>query len=661
MFDLILNGTQYLRTKRKHRKPPPLPQTNWKAPTQFPRLSDARAIALDTETYDPELEDYGPGWARHKGHIVGVSIATEDHHKWYFPFGHISGVSENISREHVVAWLRDVMALPVPKIGANLYYDVGWLEWEGIKVKGDLYDVQFAEALLSENTPVNLEFLAQKYLGAHKQTDILYEWLAQQYGGNIGPKQRANIYKAPPSLVGPYAEDDAALPFEIMQAQAPLLHRYRLWELFRMECDLIPLLVGMRMQGVCIDVAKAEQVNATLKKQIKKQQKALDSYVGFPTNIYAATSLAKAFQQFDIPCNKTKLGHPSFTKNFLKHHTHPLAAKINKLREVTKLQSVFIEKFLLNSHVGGRIHCTYNSMRSDDFGTRSGRLSAAKPNLTQIPSRDPILAPLIRGLFIPEHGCLDWIKQDASQIEFRSFAHFAKGRNASKLRRQYAQDDETDYHKFTCELIKRETGIVLKRKPTKTINFGIIYGMGQDKLCRTLGVSKKKALKLLEAYHEAIPYARHTLRYYSDFAQRNGYVTTILGRRSLFEFYEPIDNDYTEVANRKPALLFDQALRQYGAEIKRAMTYKAFNRKLQGTAADIAKKGMLDCYQAGLFDEIGFPLLTVHDELNFQNPGGYDHIFAEIRSTCENAIKLKVPIIIEEERGPDWGHVKKAA
>ena len=222
---------------------PPIPDTGWRPPTYLPDLSGAACISIDCETYDPDLLTHGPGWARGRGHIVGVSIGADGGGRWYFPIRHEVEPQDNWDPEVVLQWLRHTLGNPrQPKVGANLLYDIGWLRHEGVTVRGELVDVQFAEALLDERADVNLETLGQKYLGEGKESNILYDWCSKYYGGKANGTQRANIYRSPPRLVGPYAESDADLPLRVASAMYPLLVREGLFHLFQMECALIPLL-----------------------------------------------------------------------------------------------------------------------------------------------------------------------------------------------------------------------------------------------------------------------------------------------------------------------------------------------------------------------------------------------------------------------------------
>lgn len=640
---------------------PPIPDTGWLPPSYFPDLSSAEFLSLDTETYDPELLDHGPGWARGKGHIVGVSIGAPDGSKWYFPIRHEIEPEHNLPPEQVLAWLRVTLANPKqPKIGANLLYDVGWLRHEGVAVAGELIDVQFAEALLDERANVGLEVLGQKYLNEGKESNDLYDWCSRFYGGDATGKQRANIYRAPPRLVGPYAESDADLPIRVAAAMYPYLVQEGLYDLFKMECALIPLLVDMRFAGVRVNVAKAEELKEELTKREAMEKEKLTNLVGFEVDINSSNSLADAFSHLSIPYGTTAKGNPSFTKQFLAGLEHPIGEHIREIRKCEKLRGTFIESYILNSHVNGMVYGQFHPLRGDSGGTRSGRFSSSTPNLQNIPSRDDELAPLIRGLFIPDEGHVAWRKYDYSQIEYRFLIHFAIGKGSEEARQLFNTSPDTDYHEMALDLVGPQAGWDITtpaqrkhwRRPIKNINFGLIFGMGIDKLSRDLGLNKQQGKKLFEAYHKGVPFAKATMDACSEEAQRTGAITTFLGRKSRFDLWEPKGWN-----NDAVALPYSKAILSYGS-IQRAYTHKALNRRLQGSAADLIKVAMLRCYQDGVFAETGVPRLTVHDELNFSDPGGKESAFREMQHIMETALKLRIPVKADGEIGPDWGHVK---
>lgn len=651
---------------------PPTPETGWLPPTYLPDLSAARVISIDCETWDPELTDYkdadgnpvkgkGPGWARGVGHIVGISVGADGGGRWYFPLRHEVEPEFNMDPEVVLAWAREQLGRPhQPKVGANIIYDVGWLQQEGVFVKGMLYDVQYAEALLDESEHVNLEALAQKYLHEGKDSSQLYQWCSRAYGGPANDRQRRNIYRTSPRLVGPYAESDADLPLRVIPLQWAALGAQGLLELFHMECKLTPLLVAMRFAGVRVHLERAEQLYHTLIERSKLAGAALDAMAGTHVDVNSAETIARAFDRLRVQYPKTAKGAPSFRKEWLEALDHPIGEAIREVRKLEKLAGTFVKGYILDAHRGGMIYGQFHPLRGDANGTRSGRLSGSQPNLQNLPSRDEELAPMVRGLFVPDHYHRQWRRYDYSQIEYRFLIHFAVGPGSEEARRHFNLHPDTDYHDMTLDMVAPAAGWDVStpaarkknRKPIKNINFGLIYGMGVDKLSRSLGLSKKEGKKLFGVYHQSVPFADATMQMCIEEANRTGIVRTILNRASRFDMWSPAG-----WGTEGTALPLAQALQAYG-NIERAFTHKALNRKLQGSAADLMKKAMVQCYEEGVFDVTGVPRLTVHDELDFSDPGTAqtEEAFKYMQHVMETAIPLRIPVKADMEIGPDWGH-----
>lgn len=630
---------------------PPIPDTGYTLP-ELPNLSRARALSIDVETYDPELRKFGPGWARGKGHIVGLAVGTEDGGRWYLPMRHTIRPEENLDPEHVLAWARDTLGDPTqPKIGANLAYDVGWLQEEGVEVAGTLYDVQFAEALLSEASQVNLDTLAHKYLGVGKTTNALYEWCAQYYGGSPSHDQRSNIYRAPACLVAPYAASDVDLPFRILERQWGELATQGLLDVFELECRLIPLFIAMRFQGVHVDLERAERLQKRLRKEADEKQHELDQLAGFAVNVNSGASVAKVFDRFKLRYERTAEGAPSFTSAFLAGVEHPVGELVRTIRAREKLNNTFIQSYLLDAHVDGKLYGQFHQLRSDGSGTRSGRLSSSTPNLQNIPSRSA-LGKEIRKCFIPSPG-KRWVKADYSQIEYRILAHYAVGPESDTVRRAYNEDPTTDFHTMVGKLIEQTVGLVVARDRVKNVNFGVTYGMGERTMASTLNLPSDAAAELLKTIHGAAPFLSSTMDATMEEAAKLGYITTVLGRRSRFDLWVP-----SAFSLNYPPLPFERAVLEY-PHPKRAYLHKALNRRLQGSAADLLKKAMLRCWEEGLFQRTGVPMLTVHDELDFEDAGGLEDDFRKIKTVMETAIPFRVPVRAEWEIGPNWGEVEE--
>ena len=637
---------------------PPIPVTNWRSPTTFPRLDAAKMLCIDCETWDPELLTHGPGWGRGVGHVVGVAVGTDDGRRWYFPMRHTVGEG-NLPAEAVLGWCKEAFSLAhQPKVFANAQYDLGWLAHEGIAVAGDIIDVQIAEPLLDEHArSYSLDSLAVKYLDEHKVDTVLYDWCQRAYGGASGRPQAANIFRAPPCLVGPYAEGDVDLPLRIWKHQQPLLEAQGLMPIFLLESKLPRILVGMRQKGIRVDLAHAERIRDVLKQKVD----ALLSRIG-GVDLWAAESIAKAFDKAGITYPKTPTGKPSFTADWLEHHPSDLARCLRQARQYDKAAATFIDGYILKMQVNSRVHGQFHQLRGDDGGTIVGRFSSSLPNLENIPARDPELGPLIRSIWLPEEG-ERWVCMDYSQIQFRIMTHYAVGQGAGEARARYNADPTTDYHNMAQELIAETTGMHLGRKPVKNINFGLAFTMGVDKLAREMGIPVEEARPLIEAYHTGMPFVRATSDRVAGVGQSRGYIMGIMGRRHRFPYYEPREwslRGQVKLSQDMDAVRAEVlAVTGKAGGVVRAFTHLGLNRLAQDGEGTTIKKALVDCYEAGLFDVLGYPLNIVHDDVNFSNPGGAvaEEALGEAKRLMEGAIKWKVPILVERTEGPNWGEL----
>lgn len=647
------------RKKAVLRALPPIPATGWRAPSHLPDLRDAALMAFDVETFEPDF-DHGPGWSRGCGHIVGVSIGALSRRgeRWagYLPLRHTIEPETNVPTGEVLAWVRAMLETPhIPKTGANLIYDVGWLREESINVQGKLYDVQFAEVLIHEQNKVALETLAQKYCGQGKESSALYQWCAQAYGGAANSAQRANIYRAPPRLVGAYAESDANLPIDILQRQWPTLEQTAVLDVFELECSLIPCLVEMRRAGITVDIDQAAELSRTYLLEINILYAQLRNEYSFVGSVNSGKDLVKLFDNIQIPYKKTADGNPSFTKDFMKAINHPAIRLVQDIREREKIRTTFIEGYILGCNTNGKIHCSFHPLRNDGNGAITGRMSSSQPNMQNLPARSTE-GKRMRKLFIKDVNHAKLLKFDYSQIEYRMLAHFAVGEGSDALRDNYNSSTDPDYHDIVQNNILSLTGIEIERKPIKTINFGLLYGSGEAKLAAVAGFTREQTKTVFEAYHKGAPYVKPTMEAIAEEVQRNGYITTILGRRTHFDLFEPKGYGHTGVP-----LPYHQAVGQYGYDLKRAGAYKGVNYKLQGSATgDLIKVAMSKLWASGVYTVTGVPRLTVHDELLWSLPTGGKQTIEAIKfvqHTMQTAIPLRVPVKSEPEIGDNWGEV----
>lgn len=610
----------------------------------FPDIRQAKQISLDVETFDPNLKAKGPGTFRNDGWLVGLALKPNDHPGFYIPIGHETG---NIAINKVKPYLREMLGTDIPKIGANLVYDLEWLNWLGVKVQGKKIDVQVAEALIDENRfKYNLESIAQRRLGTGKLTQELID-ACRKLGYKIRKDRDIFLYlhKLPPELVGKYCLQDVCLPEQIFEQQKIELAEQELFTVFNLESKLIDVLLKMRIKGVPVDTAKAEQVQIQLLKNEKQLHKQLNQIAGYEVAIWAAENIAPAFDKLGIVYPRTpKTKAPSFTAPWLEEHPSRIAQLLLKTRKIGKLRTDFVENMILGSVINGRIHPQFHSVKHDNGGTGSGRFSASNPNLQQVPSRDLINGPLIRGMFIPEHGCR-WCKGDYSQQEPRVTIHYAalkKFKNADIAVQRYIDNPDTDYHQMVADLCS------IERRPAKDINLGLVYGMGIPKMALKLGKTLAETKELFLSYHAGVPFVKQLIDNCTQVATVRGYIKTILGRRRHFDLWSP--NNYNKDNPLKP-LPYDQAVLEYGLPLRRAFTYKALNSLIQGTSAEMIKIAMIN------LDELGYtPHVTVHDEVD--DSIETDKQGAEIKEVMMTAIKLKVPLKVDLFIEDNWGACK---
>ena len=612
-------------------------QTEWTCPEHFPDLSQAKYIAIDLETKDPNLKIRGSGAVIGQGEIIGIALAV-DGWSGYYPIGHREG---NLDKRIVLDYIREVCATDAVKIFHNAMYDVCWLKAYNIKINGYIVDTMVMSSLIDENRlSYTLNSISYEYLREVKDEKGLKEAAEA-----AGVDAKSEMYKLPAMYVGAYAEKDAELTLELFKVLSREIHKQNLSEIFDLETQLFPCLIDMKFKGVRVDVEAAHQLKQSMVQEEQELLLTVKKETGIEPQIWAARSIAKVFDKLDLHYERTlKSQAPSFTKNFLSEHKHPLVQKIAKAREINKAHTTFIDTILKHEH-RGRIHADINPIRSDQGGTVTGRFSYSNPNLQQIPARNKDLGPKIRSLFIPEQnhtwGCFDY-----SQQEPRLVVHYAATTDPIMYDDSVTQivekfkSDSVDFHQTVADM----AGI--SRSNAKTINLGLFYGMGKAKLQAELGLSTKaEAENLFNQYHENVPFVRELMNRTSQHAQLSGSIGTLLGRRCRFNKWEP------NTFGMHTPMSLEEAERTYGrGRIRRAFTYKALNKLIQGSAADMTKKAMLDLYNEGII-----PHIQIHDELDIsvESPEQAKKII----EIMENAVKLAVPNKVDYEYGNTWGEI----
>lgn len=606
----------------------------------YHNYKDSPLIAVDIETKDPELKLKGPGVYRKDGYVVGVSIANQDTAE-YYPINHPDNTPEE--KEKNRRYLIDQLSHHNLKCFANGIYDLDWLiHGEKIPVGGAYEDVQVAEPLLDEyRKTYSLNSLAEKYLGEQKFKDGMFEY-ARDQGWVRSEKDVVNhLWKMPWKIVAPYGAKDARLTFDIIKLQKEELNKQELMDVYNLEMRLYPLLLQMRRTGVRIDGDRLSKTGLLLADLQYDMQEEFNELAGFDINVNSGPQLEELFRNHGLPIYYSEptermidrgifRGNPSFNKAVLQKTNHPIAKKILELRHIKTLLNMFIHPYP-ELMVNGRLHGQFNQLRSDEFGTVSGRFSSSNPNLQQVSGKDEsehihsdseiLNGQVIRKLFIPEDGC-DWLKFDWSQIEYRLIAHYALGQGADTIRSRYNEDPDVDYH----DEMGAMTGLE-DRKIVKALNFGAAYGMGVSTMSATYGWDPDEAVAVYNNYHKKVPFVKETGHRVGAKAKKVGYIRTILNRRA-------------RLANP-------------------SKSYVMFNRLIQGSAADIMKQAMVDAYEAGVFNTL-HPHLTVHDEMDSSMPKTKEGQDAgkELKRIMETCVELRVPIRADAEIGPNWGELQ---
>ena len=622
---------------------PPLfkAKSEWCTPTEFPDLSHYEEIAIDLETKDPDLTKKGSCSTRGGGEVVGIAVAVKD---WcgYYPIAHEGG--GNLDRKKVLKWFTDVLKTPAKKIFHNAMYDVLWIKRLGLTIHGTIIDTMVVTALVNENRfRFDLNSVAKEYTGIGKNEAALQE-AAKEWA--IDPK--AEMYKLPSLFVGEYAERDAEITLALWKALEKEIDSQNLHSILELETGVLPCLVEMKWRGVRVDEDHVSVLEKKFKYIYDECLKSVKKQTGIYPEIWAARSIAKVCEQLGIKDYERtpKTQAPSFTKNWLSNHSHRTLRNIASARTADKLRSTFIDT-IKNYVVNGKIHADINQLKGDQGGTLTGRLSYARPNLQQLPNYNDY-GEGIRSLFLPNSKKERWGCFDYSQQEPRLVVHYALRTpgitGISEIAEEYkAKDSTADFHQLVAKIAN------IERREAKTINLGLFYGMGQAKLQAQLGInSEVEAKALIRNYHFKVPFVKQLMNSVMNRAQQSGQIRTIGGRLCRFNKWEPKDWDRRELYET-----WDEAARENGAgNIKRAFTYKALNRLIQGSAADMTKQAMIN-----LFKENIIPLTQLHDELNIsiESPEQVD----KVRKIMEEAFLLEIPNKVDYENGENWGSIDK--
>ena len=645
-------------------------------------LEGVDTVAIDIETYDPNLKTKGLGAIRNDGFICGVAVATKNDLA-YFPLRHSDIFIDFKRDEKIWSVLNDRIFQNenITKVFHNAMYDVCWIRAvTGMMIKGRIVDTMIAASVIDENRfRYSLDALSKDYLNEEKYKYDLQQKTLEWSGGTVKDPM-TNMHKLPASIVKEYAKQDVNLTYKLWNLFDKKIdevlytkedgEQKTCRQIFELETKLFLCLVDMKFKGVRIDVAKAILFGRHLRKRRDQILKAIESITTIHVDIWAAASIKKLLDHLHIKDYKVtpKSKMPQLPKDYLRTHSNKCLRMIAKAREYDKAVNTFIEGLLEYVH-DGRIHADINQIRSDTGGTVTGRFSMSNPNLQQIPSKGYIGGKM-RELFIPEEGC-EWGSFDYSQQEPRIVVHYAikLGLAGTESLKDEFDRDDADFHQIVADMAN------ISRKQAKTINLGLFYGMGKIKLQRELGLDQKQAKELFNEYHGRVPFVRQLSQELIAFAKENRLLFTLHDRFCRFDKWETTNKEWNPETNRfneVPLYTKEQAKDAFKAEMldkykenkidanymdyfdryyTPAFTYKALNRLIQGSAADMTKKAMVDLHEKGII-----PHIQIHDELCISIDGGY--MANIIQNVMEQSIPLEVKNKVDFESGPNWGSIK---
>ena len=643
-------------------------------------LDGITTVAVDLETYDPNLKTKGLGAIRGDGFVCGVAIATGKD-TVYFPLSH-SDTDLSLDKKLKLWEVLDEKLFQnekITKVFHNAMYDVCWIRAvTGKKMKGRIVDTMIAASVIDENRfKYSLDSLSKDFLKERKGGYDLQEKTLAWSNGNIKDPM-SNMHKLPASLVKDYAKQDVDLTLKLWKLFDQKLDKVLYTKpednvkktsrsIFELETKLFPCLVDMKFKGVKIDVEKARAFG----KRLEKTKNSIINYIARKTNIriemWAASSIKALLDHQNInDYKKTKAGLPQLPKDYLSSHKNKYLRLIAKARNFDKTQNTFIEGLLGFVHKG-RIHADINQIRSDQGGTVTGRFSMSNPNLQQIPSRG-FIGKKMRELFLPEEGCT-WGSFDYSQQEPRIVVHYALklGMPGTDTLQEEFNKEDADFHQIVADMAQ------ISRTMAKTINLGLFYGMGKIKLASELGLDRPKANALFAEYHAQVPFVKQLSLDLISFAEEHKLLFTLEDRFCRFNKWETRDRKWNNKINRyDPVDILDEAVAKkyytddrlnkgYVADptyeffidfYKPAFTYKALNRLIQGSAADMTKKAMVNLYEQGIL-----PQIQIHDELclSIEN----DTQAKIVKDTMESAIVLEINNKVNYKHGKNWGALKE--
>ncbi len=607
--------------------PPPASQPQYRLVDTPEKLDDflaklrqQKCISLHHET-----TNIWPRWAE----IVGFSFAFQDDEAWYLPVRAPAG-EPCLDLRPTLQALRPVLEDPaVEKLGQNLKYDMIVLRSAGIELAGAAFDSMVAGYLLDPGQRNhNLNDLAKRYL--HHATIKIEELIGTG-------KNQKRMDQVPVPQVADYAGEDALLPLRLRPILAEKLAQANLDDLFhQLEMPLVDVLVELEYNGIRVDVDRLAELSRSYGTRIDALQQEICELAGHPLNVASPKQLQQVlFTELKLPVTKKTKTGPSTDAGVLEElaRVHPLPAKLLEYRQYAKLKSTYVDALPQMVHPAtGRVHASFNQ-----HVTATGRLSSSDPNLQNIPVRTEA-GREIRSAFVP--GQEGWVLMaaDYSQIELRVLAHFSAD---SRLSEAFARDE--DVH---ARVAGQVNGVPLEevtpemRRAAKAVNFGVIYGQSAFGLARALGIEKDEAARFIDNYFEGYPGIEDFLERLLAECRRNGYVSTIRGRRRAIRGVRPPAGRQRNLAERT-----------------------AINTVIQGSAADLIKMAMIAIHCRLRREKLpARMLLQIHDELIFEVPSDQLHNLAKlVTEEMAGAEKLNVPLKVDIKTGPNWADAKPVA
>ena len=567
-------------------------------------------LVLDTETTSTSAID---------AELVGLSFAAEEHKAFYVP---IPANREEALR--IVNIFKPLYEDPkILKVGQNLKYDLEVLRNYDVRLDGPMWDTMIAHYLIQPELRHNMDYMAEVYL--HYQTIHIDELI-----GPKGKNQRS-MRDLSPTLVYEYACEDADITLQLKNKLESELKKYECEDLFyNIEMPLMPVLAEMEMNGVCLDTQSLAETSKQFTTRMNEIEARIYELAGEQFNIASPKQVGEIlFDKLKIveKAKKTKTGQYVTSEEVLQQlkNKHEIVADILEHRGLKKLIGTYIDALpkLINPRTG-HIHTSFNQTI-----TATGRLSSSDPNLQNIPIRGED-GKEIRKAFIPEPGCL-FFSADYSQIELRVMAHLSQDPNMIEVFREgkdlHAATAANIYKKPIEEVTRDE------RTKSKRANFGIIYGITVFGLAERLDIPRDEAKMLIDGYFQTFPEVHDYMEKSKEIARKQGYVTTLFGRRR----YLPDINSANSV-------------------VRGFAERNAINAPIQGTAADIIKVAMIHIFQRFKAENIRSKMiLQVHDELNFSvYPDEKEKVERIVIEEMQNAFQMAVPLVADSGFGDNW-------